>query len=134
MYNIKINYIVINSEAYSLIYILLLFIVCLTYIALIFSNPGLLKTFSYENKSLLRLAEEKANLIDFCETCLIKKTTRSKHCIICDRCTEGFDHHCYWINNCIGNGNIYIFLFFILMLNINLLYNFITCLISKYLF
>ena len=24
---------------------------------------------------------------------------------MCDRCTGHFDHHCYWVNNCIGEAN-----------------------------
>ncbi len=29
----------------------------------------------------------------------------SKHCRACDRCVEGFDHHCKWLNNCVGASN-----------------------------
>jgi len=38
----------------------------------------------------------------------------SYHCKICERCVEKFDHHCAFVNNCIGEQNYSIF--FILLL------------------
>ena len=44
-----------------------------------------------------------------CVRCGIHVESHSKHCSSCQRCTSDFDHHCNWINNCIGRANYRLF-------------------------
>lgn len=42
------------------------------------------------------------------------KPRRSKHCEVCKICVRVYDHHCPWINNCVGCGNLKYFIWFLL--------------------
>jgi len=65
-----------------------------------------------------------------CPDCKLIRTPRSRHCNICNRCVERFDHHCPWINNCIGTWNHGYFLTFILFLYVYLILIIIFCTIK----
>lgn len=41
-----------------------------------------------------------------CSRCQSYKPPGTHHCRICDRCISGMDHHCPWMNNCVGTGNL----------------------------
>ncbi|KAI8099607.1 zf-DHHC-domain-containing protein [Halteromyces radiatus] len=41
----------------------------------------------------------------FCRSCDAYKPPRAHHCRVCRRCVLKMDHHCPWINNCVGHGN-----------------------------
>ncbi|GAV63236.1 zf-DHHC domain-containing protein [Cephalotus follicularis] len=93
----------------------------LLFILTSFSDPG---TVTAENVSQYLSVYTYDNIIyteKECYTCKITKPARSKHCGICGRCVARFDHHCGWMNNCIGERNTRYFLAF-------LLWHFLLCL------
>ena len=57
--------------------------------------------------------------LHFCYLCQAHCLESSKHCSQCDRCVYSFDHHCQWLNNCVGGANdkhfIMLLVFFILV-------------------
>uniref|UniRef100_A0A3Q1EM42 Palmitoyltransferase n=1 Tax=Acanthochromis polyacanthus TaxID=80966 RepID=A0A3Q1EM42_9TELE len=40
-----------------------------------------------------------------CGFCLLQQPMRAKHCQTCKRCVRRFDHHCPWMENCVGERN-----------------------------
>jgi hypothetical protein len=58
---------------------------------------------------------------EMCPDCQVMRSNRSKHCAICNRCVERFDHHCPWINNCVGVKNHNSFIVFIYSLVLTLI-------------
>ena len=65
----------------------------------------------------------------FCSICSCAVNSSSKHCIRCGRCTYGFDHHCKWVNNCIGAKNYHSFI--LLIITVELYHAFLA---SNYIF
>ena len=75
-------------------------------------KPGYMKGSS--TVPFVRLVEKfEANLL--CPHCEVICTADSRHCYICNECVERFDHHCQWVNNCIGvNNHSYFYIYIIL--------------------
>uniref|UniRef100_A0A673TIJ7 Palmitoyltransferase n=1 Tax=Suricata suricatta TaxID=37032 RepID=A0A673TIJ7_SURSU len=40
-----------------------------------------------------------------CRHCLVLQPLRARHCRECRRCVRRYDHHCPWMENCVGERN-----------------------------
>ncbi|XP_070532771.1 palmitoyltransferase ZDHHC12-B-like [Ptychodera flava] len=49
-----------------------------------------------------------------CSYCKIFQPMRVKHCRDCGKCVRRFDHHCPWLDNCVGERNHRYFWLFLL--------------------
>lgn len=49
--------------------------------------------------------EEDQQNLQFCSVCNGYKAPRSHHCRKCGYCIKKMDHHCPWINCCVGHAN-----------------------------
>ena len=111
----------LNNVIYYHIFWLLMVILFASFYIANKSDPGFIEP--KDNLTWLEMVENNMNINDFCPYCRIKKTPKVKHCHVCKKCIKGFDHHCNWIDNCVGDNNKTKFLFFVSITMINLLFN-----------
>ena len=84
-----------------------------------YKSPGYMR--SGESVNLLKLLENNFDPNNACPACELVCKPDSRHCYICDECVSGFDHHCQWVNNCIGKGNHMVFYLYVLVLSVYLI-------------
>jgi len=69
-----------------------------------------------------------------CSACSSRVNKLSRHCLICDKCVVDYDHHCKWLNNCVGQANYRPFLCLLGSAALLIAWQLTTCVIlfSKY--
>ncbi|OTF82255.1 palmitoyltransferase ZDHHC3-like protein [Euroglyphus maynei] len=66
----------------------------------------------------------------YCKHCHLYRPLGAHHCHICRHCILRMDHHCPWINNCVGQYNQKYFLQFTSYAFIGCLYTIISIILS----
>lgn len=100
----------------------------LFWIIVCLSDPGSIKRDPDLNFLKLLDTLEASSL---CPDCEVIKTPRCRHCTLCQVCVDRYDHHCPWVNNCIGKGNFAQFYFFVLFQSLYLISVFLVSAICK---
>jgi ribosomal protein L40E len=74
-----------------------------------------LENISQTHDEPLNTQQECRSNYDFkiCKSCNILKPIRAHHCQVCGYCVFKMDHHCPWINNCVGQNNHRYFMLFL---------------------
>ena len=117
-----------NSKI-NILYIIITLITIVYYFILFYSNPGYLDNQNSNYSNLLEVLDDKKDVINYCPITFILIEGNSKFCLICQKYIKGFNHHCYWVGNCIGEKNFSKFMTFILICIINTGYNLLLIII-----
>lgn len=109
----------------------------ITYYFAHLTDPGFLKidsvdyhiairkiTYHSQNRSF---DDIKKTLSRLCHTCKLVRPFRTSHCKCCNRCVLAFDHHCPYIQNCVGYNNRIWFLSFTFLVTIMCTFNLKFC-------
>ena len=66
----------------------------------------------------------------YCNICDVHVTNKAKHCSACNKCIYAFDHHCIWLNTCVGGKNYRLFLSMLVLIILGTLIIFINSLLQ----
>ncbi|XP_068454966.1 palmitoyltransferase ZDHHC12-B-like [Clinocottus analis] len=100
------------------LFFLLVMLSVLLYFAVSLMDPGfvLTDTVKGSNEELESMIPQSLTpRLRRCGYCLLQQPMRAKHCQTCKRCVRRFDHHCPWMENCVGERNHRWFMVYLLV-------------------
>jgi len=98
------------------------------------TDPGAIPIGNATQENIQRLGLKDGQVVFKCAKCCSLKPDRAHHCSICQRCIRKMDHHCPWVNNCVGENNqkyFVLFTFYIAVISFHAIFmvisHFVTC-------
>ncbi len=83
----------------------------ITYMYTAFKNPGIKTARDITDPAIPDPTKPKS----YCFKCNIFRDKTIYHCLDCEVCIKGYDHHCPWTGKCIGEGNLWGFYVFLVV-------------------
>ncbi|XP_042600434.1 palmitoyltransferase ZDHHC7-like [Cyprinus carpio] len=101
-------YSLINGVAFNFLAVLAL----TSHLRTMLTDPGAVPKGNATKEYMESLQLKPGEVIYKCPKCCSIKPERAHHCSICKRCIRKMDHHCPWVNNCVGENNQRFFVLF----------------------
>lgn len=110
----------------AVIFNTILLLATVSHLRAVFSDPGIVPLPATSlDFSDLHAGKPMPNMKDgwsVCMKCEVYRPPRAHHCRICRRCIKKMDHHCPWINNCVGELNQKYFIQFLFYIGLSSVY------------
>ncbi|ESN92683.1 hypothetical protein HELRODRAFT_69747 [Helobdella robusta] len=100
------------SYFYAGLSVLLALLAFFSHCQAMFTDPGAIPRGNATPENIAKLEFPEGKTILRCVKCDSIKPDRAHHCSTCKRCIKKMDHHCPWVNNCVGECNQKFFVLF----------------------
>lgn len=111
----------LNATVFISVYIVLLSLAGISHARCMFTDPGAIPRNSYD----VSVDEGSKIPSQTCLRCRCIKDPKTHHCSICERCISKMDHHCPWVNNCVGMYTQKFFLLFLFYIMLACIFSFV---------
>ncbi|XP_041373171.1 palmitoyltransferase ZDHHC3-like [Gigantopelta aegis] len=130
---VVIRHLIIPSMAYSLwgafhvvVFNTILFLLIISHLRAVLSDPGIVPlptaNIDFSDMHSGNCISKSSDGWTVCMKCETYRPPRAHHCRVCRRCIRRMDHHCPWINNCVGEYNQKFFMQFLFYVGVSSLY------------
>ncbi|KAI4563571.1 hypothetical protein MJG53_016145 [Ovis ammon polii x Ovis aries] len=102
----------VYSVINGLVFNLLAFLALASHCRAMLTDPGAVPKGNATKEFIESLQLKPGQVVYKCPKCCSIKPDRAHHCSVCKRCIRKMDHHCPWVNNCVGENNQKYFVLF----------------------